>query len=554
MKQKTTYIIILFLIILSTNEVIGQKIKLNITSELKNEQTVLNNIEFSQFNIDSISSVKEINRISNYLKTLGYLSNSYKTAWKNKNETTAHFTLNRKIEEVILKTNLSSENNFKSLKIKNNKISIPFSELKNTLIYISKELENQGKSFSKVQLKNIIIKSKTLFAELKINKSKDRTIDKIIVKGYENFPKSFLKNHFNLKLNTIFKQKKIEELSKATKNIDFISEIKPPEILFTKDSTIIYMYLKRKQRNSFDGNVNFASKENGNLLFNGNINLNLNNTLNKGEKFELYYNNIGEEKQEFSLSAETPYIFNSKISPEFTFLIHKEDSTFISTKFESRTSYKLNQKTNIAFTYNSESSKNLNNEINNNTETYNNYFIGLKFQYRLKKNDFFLNDKFNIEINPSIGKRNTNLENLSQIKIESKLSYLLDINSKNSFYINNETGVLISDNLLNNELFRIGGANTIRGFNEQSLFTEKYSFLNIEYRYLTSSKSYFYTITDIAKLNVNSESKNLIGLGLGYLFTSNNSQINISSVTSKNNNQNIDLKNTKLLISWVNFF
>ena len=96
--------------------------------------------------------------------------------------------------------------------------------------------------------------------------------------------------------------------------MQFISEIKPPEVLFTKDSTLLYIYFKKQQNNSFDGIVNFTSKEDGGVLFNGNINLKLNNVLNTGERFELFWNSIGEERQEFKLSTNLPYILNSKFS------------------------------------------------------------------------------------------------------------------------------------------------------------------------------------------------------------------------------------------------
>ncbi len=42
-----------------------------------------------------------------------------------------------------------------------------------------------------------------------------------------------------------------------------------------------------------------------------------------------------------------------------------------------------------------------------------------------------------------------------------------------------------------NELFRIGGYNSLRGFNEQSLFTDFYAFGGVEYRYLVSNQAFF---------------------------------------------------------------
>ena len=100
----------------------------------------------------------------------------------------------------------------------------------------------------------------------------------------------------------------------------------------------------------------------------------------------------------------------------------------------------------------------------------------------------------------------------------------LNISKKSYLSIKNETAFLESDNFLINELFRIGGANNIRGFNEQSIFTNRYSYLNVEYRFLTSSSSYLHSITDIGfyKDTFLNKTSNAIGLGVGYLFKLNN--------------------------------
>ena len=44
--------------------------------------------------------------------------------------------------------------------------------------------------------------------------------------------------------------------------------------------------------------------------------------------------------------------------------------------------------------------------------------------------------------------------------------------------------------ITNNELFRIGRYNSLRGFNEQSLFTDFYAFGGVEYRYLVNNQAF----------------------------------------------------------------
>ena len=544
----------MILALLSYTETFAQAFSLKLTSLNKTEVKILNKINYQIKNKDTILLNLEINRISEYLKNLGYFTNSIDSVKNKDKEYVAYFNLGNKIDNAIIRTSKETENYLEKFNTTENTFTIPIEKLQTTLLGISTNLDSEGKSFSKVKLKNITIKNKTLFADLTITPSKKRTINKVIIKGYDNFPKSYLKNYFNIKHTDIFNQEKILEISDASKNLDFIKEIKTPEVLFTKDSTLLYMYLKKHQNSSFDGIIGFASKEDGELLFNGNLEIQLNNILNTGEKFGLFWNSIGEEKQELKLNTEIPYIFNSRFSPELTFSIYKQDSTFLNSKFDSRIGYHINSKIKLALTYNSEKSENLKENLSNNIETYSNYFLGVQLKYSLPKNDFFLSNKFKLDINPSFGNRGTTNETTNQFKLEASISYLWDLNLRSSIFIRNKTGHLNSDSYINNELFRIGGANSIRGFNEQSIFTHSYTFVNLEYRYLTSEKSYLYTITDLGRINLNSKKENLIGLGFGYLFNTNNSQINMSLSTGKINQQETDLKSVKLTINWKNYF
>ena len=554
MRQKAIHFISIIYFIFCFETFFSQKLTLKLSSKNKTEVLVLDKINYSNKHKDTISLKKEINRISDYLKNKGYLTTTISEIKKENLKHVAYFSLKVKIERVVLNINKNSEIDLNKVRNEKGTISIPIEKLQPTLSNISKKLDKEGKSFSKIKLENIVIKNKTVFADLMISKSKKRMINKIIIKGYENFPKSYLKNYFNLETNTVFNQPKLQELSKASKSLNFITEIKSPEVLFTQDSTFVYMYLHKKQNNSFDGLVNFASKENGDILFNGNIDLKLNNILNKGEKFEVFWNSIGAEKQEFKLKTEIPFILKSKFSPQIAFSIYKQDSTFLNTKFDSKLYYNVNNKLKLALTYSSESSETLNNNTINNIKSFRNSFLGFQLKYKLPKNDIFFSDKFNLEINPTFGKRKINQNSYNQIKIKASASYIYDLNIRNSVYIRSQLGHLTSANFIDNELFRIGGAQSIRGFNEQSILAKSYILVNIEYRILVSNTSFLYTITDIGNFKTNFNTDNLTGIGLGYLFNINKSQIKLSAAIGKNSTQSFGFKQNKIIINWLSYF
>tara|TARA_R110001606_G_scaffold236192_3_gene384215 strand:- start:11111 stop:12772 length:1662 start_codon:yes stop_codon:yes gene_type:complete len=553
LNQKINQYICLLLFLFSNSIFFAQKINLEIISKTEIENTVFQKIKFDKKHTDSTSIHLEIVKISNYLKKMGYFTHTIDSIKRTEKVQSIYITLNSKIDKAIINLNTNDHFIFPNYKKENNAITIPIDQLQNLLSEASLQLDKEGKSFSKVTLTNIYISKDNLFANLEIEASEKRIINKVVIKGYENFPKSLLKNYFKIKPKTIFNQKKIKEISDASKELTFIGEIKPPEILFTKDSTLLYLYLQKKQNNSFDGLINFASKENGKLNFNGTIDLKLQNILDSAEKFELFWNRIGDERQELKLLTEIPYIFNSNLTPEITFSIYKQDSTFLNTSFKSKLKYTITKKLKLGISYDSEISSELQKiEIENNIDSFRSTFLGFHLFYQEPKYDTFFNNKFYLEINPFIGLRTSNNQKTNQFKINTIISYIYDLNNRNSIYIKNETGYLNSDNFLNNELFRIGGANSIRGFNEQSIFTSNYTFFNIEYRFLTSNKSYIYSITDIGRIYDNY--KNLLSLGLGYNFIKNANQININLVIQQNTTNTILINEAKLTVGWKNTF
>ena len=554
MHNKDFYLFIFIAILGYTSALYSQEFNLKINSKKKTENIFLSKINYNKKHKDSAALYNEIYKVQKKLKKNGYFLITIDSVLHEDKKYIAYLHLNQKIDSVNLKYKNAPALIIQKYNFKNNILQIPINLLEEILNEISSSQELKGNAFSKINLYNFEIKNKTLFADINFTPSKKRKIDKVIFKGYENFPQSFIKNHLNINTNSVFNKKKLQEISQLSQALDFASEIKPPETLFTQDSTFVYIYLKKIKGNSFNGLINFTSQENGKLKFNGHLDLKFKNILNKGENLNLLWNSFGDERQEFSIAAKTPYIFNSKISTEVAFSIYKQDSTFLNTTLNSNLNYKIKNNANLYASFSSENSENILNDLTNNISTYKNYFLGFGYEYKVAKNDVFKNNLYYLNINPSFGERRTTNGAFKQIKITTTFSYLFTLKRKQSIYLKNKIGVLNSANYLNNELFRIGGNNSMRGFNEQSIFVKNYLLQNIEYRYLTSKNSYLYTITDLALISTPSSKERLYSFGLGYLFNTNNSQINISSAIGTNSKNPINTKDIQLFVNWTNFF
>ena len=553
-KKIIPYIYILFFCCFSYG-IVGQNLELKITTKDSLQVHVLNKIVFKKKHNLEAGVYNEITNIHSNLKKEGFFVATLDTIIKDNEKYEAMFTLGKKTENLILI--LPQEFKKNTFGQFNDSVRIKTKTFENFTNLLLTNLDATGNSFSEISFTKPTLINDTLILNLKIIKSKSRTIDKVLVKGYDKFPKKFLKQFFKITKPTVFSKKKMKTVSQLTKSLDFIQEKKAPEVLFKKDSTHLYLFLDKLETSSFDGIINFASKENEEgLLLNGNLDLKLNNILNTGEKFELFWNKVAKEKSEFKINSSIPYIFNTPLSNALGFNLYRQDSTFLNTRFNLNTQYELNTKSRTSISYSSETSSYLLNTAENNFDSYSNYFIGIGYQLKnLSENELFKNN-YSLAIKSKLGKRKNEISDQTQFQLEVLTSLNIQTNKKSYINIKSESKILRSKNYLINELYRIGGANSIRGVNEQSIFTDSYSFANIEFRYLTSTSSYLYSITDLGfyKNSITDKLNNAYGLGGGYRFKLNNNFVDLGYVIGNNSDNQLELDKSKLIIKWTSYF
>lgn len=492
------------------------------------DTVILNSIKYQKEH-QSLSSVKaSIDSVANTLETYGFLNASMDTVMKSDSLFKIRIEFNDRIDKVRIhfsNTGLHARDLSRiSDKISDGSFEVPIGDLPAALTGISRIYEHRGQVFTKVRLKNIAFRPGLIEADLDIRQTGQRYLDKIIVNGYPEFPRTFLSNYLNLKTGTIFNEQVLKKISDGIDQLIFVEEMSPTEVLFTKDSTIVYLNLRKKKSSNFDGLIGFQSKETGKgLSFNGHLDVSLNNLFNSGESLKVFWKNNGNERQLFKLSADIPYFLDTRFSPEFELSIQKQDSSFVNTSGKYLLDYSLNPFSSIGIFLQNEKSTTLSENLAA-IDAFQNLFFGLRYHLVKHRSDLLFPTVFGLQTELSSGKRKIQSIKTDQYRIYLSLEYLLPINSRNYLYLKNETNSLISrDSILVNELYRIGGVASIRGFNEDSILASSLNITNFEYRYSTNDSSYFYTIADLGfvKNGVDGLTDTLFSLGFGYAFSTN---------------------------------
>ncbi|WP_081997715.1 POTRA domain-containing protein [Wocania ichthyoenteri] len=559
--QKAAFLLIIIYILFPL-EGFCQNSSLKIYGKTEAETKVIDSLNYLKLHNDYISIRSEVDSIQNTLFKIGYIENELKAINKKSDSLfIAQFHLKKKYNTIYIYYD-SSVINASILKLVSGDVFddyfiLPFSTIENSLIFINSKASEKGNPFSKLKLSNIQIVNKNLKADLIIDSKKQkRTIDNIVIKGYDKFPKSYLKHYLKIKQNQTFNLNKIKQKTDLLSNLKFANQIKPPEILFSKDSTTIYIYTEKAKSNSFDGFLGFGTNEDTNKLeFDGYLNLNLTNNLNFGESFSLLYKSDENDQKTFRTDLSLPYLFKSPIGIDLRLQIFKKDSTFTTVNQSAKLHYQINSKHKLYGGIVVTSSNNLLSSSNlQNIADYDSNFYTLAYQFlKLDRNNLLFPIKSSVNLEAGFGNRKVTNTKEKQFQYSIEAFKIFNLNNKNSFYFKVNGSNLISNTYFENELFRFGGINSIRGFEENSLFASSFGVLNVEYRYQLNNTIFIHTITDLAYFEnkiINSKEK-LFGYGFGFGILTKTGLFKLNYANGKPENQPFKFSNSKIHLSLI---
>jgi outer membrane protein assembly factor BamA len=538
----------------------AQNLNLNFKAQHTISQAIIDSLDLNTTFINYLNLKKEAEALHTSLETIGYIENEMLSLQK-KNDSTyvAIYHLGPKYKSIkvfYLEKDFSKKELLQvSKKVTESYFILPFNTIEPSITKLNALKTENGNAFARIKLENITKnKNKTLSANIIVLKGVSRIIDSIILKGYEKFSKSHIKYYAGIKKGKKFNKSKLIEKSDILNSLGFVSVTKSPEILFKKDSTIVYLYLKKEKNNLFDGILGFSTDdESQDLIFNGYLNLELNNNLNFGEQFLLNYKADGNDQQNFRAKLTLPYLFRTPFGVTTELKIFKRDSTFSTSDQLIKVRYQINPTSKTYLGYKGYESSNLrrDNSINIAVDDYTSKFLLAGLSYTKTQNNILFPIKSNIHLDTEIGSKKTENTNESQIRASLLMQHIFNLNYRNSIYLKNDTEILNSDNYLINELFRFGGINSIRGFNENSIDASFYSVLNSEYRYQINQDLYFHSIIDFAYFEnqIIALKQKIYSFGIGIGLQTTPGVIKFSIANGNAENQDFNFSNTKIHIS-----
>lgn len=435
--------------------------------------------------------------------------------------------------------------------------------------------ENNGHPFCIIKISDSKLENKLITPIISIQKGPFIQIDSIIIKGNCKTNKSVIENTIAIHKNDFYSESKIKNIDKTIQTTPYLKLIKPTQIEFIQNKALVYVYIDDAKSSKLNGIIGVQPNENGKITFTGEVTAKLENALKKGEQINLKWDKINLLSQSLDVNFIYPYIVNSKFGTDLNFNLYKRDTSYLDLKFKTGVSYSFNPRNKLTGYYGGIQSILIASqpEINSSATVLdikkNSYGLNLN----ISKTDYFYNPRkgFNFQIDASIGQKklikNPNLDSsyYNNLELNSiqwtgtlKLEYFIPIGKRSTVLLRSTNKTIHNKNIYFNELYRFGGNNLLRGFDEQSIFGSSLSINTLEYRLLIDINSYLFTFVDYGwyeqKLTTIYSNDTPYSFGGGISFETGPGIFTLQYALGTQMNNPILVKTGKIHFGFVNYF
>jgi outer membrane protein assembly factor BamA len=537
-----------------------------------NNISLQKNKDFKPFEIkkiEELNSILETNKNQWFEK--GYYLASFKPLYRSSTEIEVLVEIGSHFPNVAMVIHDSIKSQLRSFGIDNiskNALKTSPSLFKLFIDKTLKAFANNGYPFAQVFFTEQEIIEQQIQIQMNISSGKFYRFSDIIVKGDSSISKSTIQNLLGIKINDIYSEEKLSSIDRILQQTNFINVLKKSELLFTENGVELYVYLENQKMSSMNGAVGLQpNPQTQRIGLTGDVQIKLLNVFKKAELIDVNWRSIEPQTQALHAKLNYPFLFKSPFGIDLKFNLYKRDSTFLDLKSFIGIQYSFKNNVQLKGFYQVNSS-----EILSKTSNPSSLFsylapiklnsYGLSLQY--KRINYLPNPSkgFSLYIETSIGNRTIKKENTALEKsyvyksIFQYVSYI-PITKRNIIKVGVNFESYTSSTIFQNERYRFGGLNSLRGFNEEELFASTKLISSLEYRFLLDKNSNAFIFYDQGIYEDNSLSfkiDNPFGVGAGISFGSRIGIFSISYALGKQFNNPIEFRNGKIHFGYITYF
>ena len=537
-----------------------------------------------------------INALPDLLASKGYAVASVDSVWQTQNNVHIILYLGTKYNWIQLRTTgiddamlLRSGYNPKQF---NNK-PLNIADVVNIKERLLTVYENAGFPFATVYLDSVIINEDKISAVLAVNKGVVYRIDSIKNYGKLKLNPKFLQQYLNISNGSIYSREKLKDVDRRMLELPYGEILQQSTLNMLGSGSILNLYVNTKKSSEVSAIFGLLPDGNntGKLQLTGDVNLDLKNVFGAGEGLLFKYQALQPKSPRLNLGYDKPYIFHSPFGLGFLFELYKKDSAYlqVNAQFGLQLNLSAYQKGKVIVQWQTASL--LQGGIDTNAiklqkklpdiADVKSVNAGIIYEYR--KTNYLYNPRSGNEItlstlagikniernNDILALKSTGFNYSSlydsvtlrsyQIRLKLSAAHYFPLTTSSTFKTAVNTGFYSSPSTFRNDVFQIGGYRLLRGFDEESIYANKYAVVTAEYRSLLSLNSYLFGFLDAGSTGnkyQNITTHNVFtSAGLGIVYETKAGLLNLSLAVGKRNDIPFNIKQaSKIHFGYINYF
>jgi outer membrane protein assembly factor BamA len=498
----------------------------------------------------------------------GFFLVSTKIEKQDQNSADISVDFDKKFERIQLKINSEQKRIFKKTgitsKINRDFMALRPSELKQLLSKILNFYLNNGYPFAEIGFQNADLNDDQLTCELEIKTGELYRWKAINLKGNVDISLRSLQTITGVIIDEPFSEEILSLVDKRLEQTIYFKKSKASELLFTEEGVELFVYLESQKVSSIQGAVGLQPNPvTQRVGLTGDIQVKLLNAFNKGENLDLNWRSIQPQTQALNLKLVYPYLFQTPFGIDARFNLFKRDSSFLDVKTNLGIQYQLTDGSLLKAFYQLSSSDLLygaSNSIFSKLSKVRSNSYGLSFFRR--KLDYIPNPmKGNsLLVEVAVGSRKTILDSVRNSlmgRINLQYQQYFQLYGRNVLKLAANFESYYAPEIFQNELYRFGGINSFRGFNEEELFASTKLITTLEYRFIVDRNSNAFLFYDQAFYENNALNylkDHPFGVGAGFSFGTKLGIFTISYALGKQLSNNLDFRSGKIHFGYTAYF
>ncbi|MCH6574591.1 MAG: BamA/TamA family outer membrane protein, partial [Bacteroidetes bacterium] len=361
-------------------------------------------------------------------------------------------------------------------------------------------------------------------------------LDTVIFRGNKTTQPQFLMSEMRFKRSELYSKTKVDRKLSVLNRLGYISDAKQIGIGRQKDRTeALVVELVESNANRLNGIIGFIPEDrNGQGGFiTGLLEFNFGNLFGSGRELDAHWEKIDRNSEEINLSYDEPFPFGYPVKPGISFSQLVQDSSYIKRDLELR--IKIPLTFNLGIFANAAREKVNAREFGIRELGLSDYSaLSLPGRFNFDDRDFIFNPMSGVYYETSVTRTSRKEAGIGRItgrrfgiraeyyqKLTERSLLAITINGYESRY--NNSSVPFS------ELYRVGGAGSLRGYREDQFRGARVGWTNIEYRVITGKLSRMFIFGDAGFISgtPNGRDESKLSYGAGIRLTTAIGQIGI---------------------------